>query len=58
MAETARARSTRFIAAIPALYRVIGEDEWQRGLTVNISATAPSSSRVPWLLRVGDSEKG
>ena len=30
-------RATRFIAAIPALYRVIGEEAWQRGLTVNMS---------------------
>ena len=30
-------RATRYITEIPALYRVVGEDNWRRGLTVNIS---------------------
>ncbi len=30
-------RAPRFIRAVPVLYRRVGEEEWQRGMTVNIS---------------------
>ena len=30
-------RAPRFIRAVPVLYRAAGEEEWQRGMTVNIS---------------------
>ena len=30
-------RATRFVAAIPVVYRVVGKLAWQRGVTVNIS---------------------
>ena len=31
------ARAPRFIRAVPVLYRRVGEEEWQRGMTVNMS---------------------
>ena len=30
-------RAPRFIGAVPVLYRRVSEEEWQRGMTVNIS---------------------
>ena len=32
-------RAPRFIRAVPVLYRRVGEQEWQRGMTVNLSET-------------------
>ena len=37
MFEQARVRAPRFIRAWPVLYRCVGDREWQRGLTMNIS---------------------
>ncbi len=30
-------RAPRFIRAVPVLYRAVGEEEWQRGVTINLS---------------------
>ena len=30
-------RAPRFIRAVPVLYRAAGEEEWERGVTINLS---------------------
>ncbi len=30
-------RALRFIHAVPVLYRAAGEEEWERGVTINLS---------------------
>ncbi len=30
-------RAPRFIRAVPVLYRAVGEEEWQRGITIDLS---------------------
>ncbi len=30
-------RAPRFIRAVPVLYRAVGEEEWERGVTINLS---------------------
>ena len=39
MLQAHAVRAQRFVEALPLLYRIAGEPAWQRGLTVNISAS-------------------
>ena len=55
MKSTFRDRSTRYIREIPALYRVVGDKTWQRGLTINISESGvllKAAAHLPFKARV------
>ena len=50
-----RARSTRYIREIPALYRIVGDETWQRGRTINISESGvplQAAAHLPFHARV------
>ncbi len=37
MSQFSPTRTRRFIKGIPVLYRLLGDEEWQRGITINVS---------------------